>query len=99
VLNLSKQERTLQIMNDFSNPDFSSNRFSILTLRQAQGERIEKQAFSRLRIGRTKTDWKGALRQTSLDNLRTAQGEWMKKKPSQTLKAVSKIKNALRTSF
>ncbi|MDR2506517.1 MAG: hypothetical protein LBD67_00740, partial [Candidatus Accumulibacter sp.] len=37
----------------------SSNRFSILTLRQAQGERIEKHGFFRQEAGRT--DWGGAL--------------------------------------
>ncbi|MDR2507231.1 MAG: hypothetical protein LBD67_04455 [Candidatus Accumulibacter sp.] len=37
----------------------SSNRFSILTLRQAQGERIEKHTSGKL-DGRT--DWKEGLR-------------------------------------
>jgi hypothetical protein len=44
-------------------------------------------------------DWEDIFRQTSLGRLRTAQGEWMKKKPSQTLEAVSKIKNGLRALF
>ncbi|MDR2506848.1 MAG: hypothetical protein LBD67_02475 [Candidatus Accumulibacter sp.] len=55
MLSLSKHERTLQVINALSN-SWSSNSFSILTLRQAsfdrlrtgQGERIEKQASNKL---------------------------------------------------
>ncbi|MDR2506999.1 MAG: hypothetical protein LBD67_03245 [Candidatus Accumulibacter sp.] len=47
----------------------SSNSFSILTLRQAQGERIEKQVSDKLN-GRT--DWKTSLWQASFVKLRTS---------------------------
>ncbi|MDR2508011.1 MAG: hypothetical protein LBD67_08475 [Candidatus Accumulibacter sp.] len=49
---MSKYERMLRA---FPVLILSSNRFSILTLRQAQGERIEKHASDKL-DGRT--DWK-----------------------------------------
>jgi hypothetical protein len=73
-------------MNGLSNP-YSSNRFSILILRQAsfdklrteQGERIEKRASDKLSSSSSgqagRTDWKGGFR-----------------KPQE-------IKNGLRTSF
>ncbi|MDR2506782.1 MAG: hypothetical protein LBD67_02130 [Candidatus Accumulibacter sp.] len=67
MLSLSKYERTLQIMNGFSNPDSFFESFfnpypSTSFLRQAQD-------------GAGRTDWKGVLRQASFDRLRTEQGE------------------------
>ncbi|MDR2507660.1 MAG: hypothetical protein LBD67_06660 [Candidatus Accumulibacter sp.] len=61
VLSLSKYERTPQIMNGFS----------ILTLRQAQGERIEKHDFDR-RSGRGRAN--GLENEPLTCFLRQAQG-------------------------
>jgi hypothetical protein len=71
----------------FSIPILSSNGFSILTLRQAQGERIEKHGFDTLPSSSSgqagRTDWKGALRQAFFRTVQANRLERRIRKPKE----------------